>query len=211
MKKTLSPAGMFTAGVVITLVLTGGGVAYAANGGSLIIGKANSGSKMTKLSSPGTPLKLSSRHGAPLKVNSSRKVAKLNADKLDGVDFRTGRTRVLGGSGAYVDVNADGVNDAFVASAQCPRGSLLTGGGADDFTDGYKAVDSPTDDGLGWIAAVVSDTGASQPNDLVAFALCYDPFGGPTGTTFKSTSGGHVTLSDKDKAGLLRAAAAKAR
>ena len=211
MKNNPSPAGMFAAGVVVTLVLTGGGVAYAANGGPLIIGKANAGSKATQLTSNCTPLKLKSRNSAPLAVNNSRKVTNLNADKLDGVDFSTGTTQVRAGSGAYVDVNADGVNDAFIAVAECPRGSLLTGGGADDFTDGYKAVDSPTDDGVAWIAAVVGDTGASLPDDLLAFALCYDPMGGPSGTTFTSTGSGQVRLTAQDKADLLRAAAAKSR
>ena len=212
MKKSLSPVGMFVGGVVTALVITGGGVAYAANGGSLVIGKANTASKVTSLSNGGTPLKLTSRNGAaPLKVSGSKKVLKLNADKVDGIDFRTARTRVLGAYGSYVDLNADGVVDIFGSAAQCPRGTLLTGGGVDDYTDGVVVWNSPTDDGTGWVAAVAGDSGTSTAQDLQAYAVCYNPYGGPTGTTFSAASHGTFKVSAEDRADLLRAVAAKTR
>jgi hypothetical protein len=79
-------SAMFVAGVVSALVISGGGaVAYAANGGTLILGKANTATKTTTLSSAGTPLRLASGRAAPLAVNNTRKVVNLNADRLDGL------------------------------------------------------------------------------------------------------------------------------
>jgi len=79
-----------------------GGTTYAATGGNFILGKPNSADQPTSLSSSATSgpaLQLSSTGGkpaasftvasgnvAPLTVNSKTKVAKLNADYLDGLD-----------------------------------------------------------------------------------------------------------------------------
>src|SRR5687768_14784111 len=64
-------------------------VSYAATGKSMVLGKANEASKVTALkrTTPGPALKLTVKPGsAPLAVNSTGKVAKLNADRLDGLD-----------------------------------------------------------------------------------------------------------------------------
>lgn len=79
--------GLFAAGAMAALVITGGGAAaYAANGGTVIIGKTNVGTKKTVFSSGKSPVGFVSRTGAPFTVNNSRKVAGLNADRLDGLD-----------------------------------------------------------------------------------------------------------------------------
>jgi hypothetical protein len=94
------------ANVVATLALflvLSGGAAIAATGGNFILGKANTASSQTSLSAPitgkslqvtntstgagATALGLNTASGhPPFAVNSGTKVAKLNADMLDGSD-----------------------------------------------------------------------------------------------------------------------------
>jgi len=62
---------------------------YAANGGPLLLGKSNTASKTTTLKTTGNGAALSlksKKNKPPLKVSSSTKVAKLNADLVDGVE-----------------------------------------------------------------------------------------------------------------------------
>ena len=119
--KLHSPA-IFALGVVTTLTF-GGTVAYAATGGSLIIGGTNKGGAVTKLSNPnGVALALTSKDGTPsLSVNRTSKVANLNADLFDGKDssafaLAAGQTGIIVGS----------ANDAdhFSGTAQCPSGTV---------------------------------------------------------------------------------------
>jgi hypothetical protein len=77
--------------VLLAAVLVVGGAnlaAYAANGNPLLLGKTNTASKTTTLKyGKGTPLFLKAKKNKPpLKVNNKTKVAKLNADLLDGHD-----------------------------------------------------------------------------------------------------------------------------
>jgi hypothetical protein len=78
-----SPA---TAISLVALVLAMSGTAYAATGGTFILGKANKETSTASLSnSKGTPLALSAPAGkAPLTVSNSVLVPKLNATELDG-------------------------------------------------------------------------------------------------------------------------------
>jgi hypothetical protein len=71
--------------LALFLALTGWG--YAATGGRLILGHGNRAGKTTTLRArKGPALSLKVKRGTtPFKVSSGRKVAKLNADKLDGV------------------------------------------------------------------------------------------------------------------------------
>jgi hypothetical protein len=87
----------------IALFVALGGTSYAATGGNFILGKPNSAGSTTSLSAPvagkalqvtntstgagatGLGLSVASGH-PPLTVNSGTKVAKLNADLLDGAD-----------------------------------------------------------------------------------------------------------------------------
>jgi hypothetical protein len=88
-------------GVLALFLVLSGGVTYAATGGNFILGQANSADATTGLSSnvaTGPTLDVTNMSGqpaarftggtnaAPFAVNSTRKVAKLNADKLDGID-----------------------------------------------------------------------------------------------------------------------------
>ena len=63
-----------------------GGTAYAATGGTFLLGRSNAATSPTTLTnSAGTPLALNAKAGyAPLGVNSTTKVGRLNSDLLDG-------------------------------------------------------------------------------------------------------------------------------
>jgi hypothetical protein len=76
----------FAAGAMAALVL-GSGTAYAATGGSLILGMSNKAGATSVLSNKnGVALSLNSKSGTPsLKVNRSVKVPNLNADMVDGL------------------------------------------------------------------------------------------------------------------------------
>jgi hypothetical protein len=92
-----------TIAAYLALFVALGGTTYAATGGNFILGQSNSAGSTTALSSgtTGPALKVTSTNTAtggtalglnvpighaPFTVNSSTKVAKLNADKLDGKD-----------------------------------------------------------------------------------------------------------------------------
>lgn len=84
--------------------------AFAATGGPLLLGKSNTASKTTTLKTTGSKpaLSLKSKAGkAPLKVSNTTKVAKLNADLVDGLDAdalkTTSRVYDLAVSGATQD------------------------------------------------------------------------------------------------------------
>ena len=88
MKITSALSAVAIAGM---LVVTADYATMAATGGSFILGKSNSANQSTKLTNTGLGpvLKLSTTHPGtrpPLAVNSKVKVAKLNADLVDGVD-----------------------------------------------------------------------------------------------------------------------------
>jgi len=171
---------IFVLGVVTTLIV--GGTAYAANGGSLLIGRINQGTALTTLSNPnGTALALNSKSGIPsLKVNRAAKVVNLNADLIDGADstelaLKTGRTGMILGS----ESDADG----FPETARCPSGTYATGGGgvaveAADYLF-YSGPDFNTDTGVlipnSWLA--LADAGS------VAWLVCYNPRGAVPGAT----------------------------
>jgi hypothetical protein len=165
---------LFGLGAAATLLM-GGSVAYAANGGSLLIGRSNAATALTSLSnSSGTPLSLSAKAGrAPLRVNNATKVTNLNADLLDGIDatslaLKVGRTGIIVGS-------ADD-SDGFVNTARCPSGAIATGGG------GYAAG---TRDYLYYSGPDYTADGTLVPNswfavadgDTYAWVVCYNPRG----------------------------------
>lgn len=79
-----------TTTVLLAAVLLVGGLnvaAYAATGGNFLLGRANSATRTSTLSNIGfgPALSLQSRSNTPpLAVNSTKRVAKLNADMVDG-------------------------------------------------------------------------------------------------------------------------------
>ena len=179
----------FIAGFIAALVLTGGGAAaYAANGGSLLIGRSNAGTALTTLSnSGGTALRLNSKAGtAPLAVNRTNKVTGLHADYLDGYSETsfartTGQTGVIIAEGVFIDTDDDLINDALEANAQCPAGTRMTGGGADNWTGELTVINSPGLDGRSWDAASFADESVNFPDDLLAYVVCYNPRGAVPG------------------------------
>jgi len=176
----------FAAGAICALVI-GSGTAYAATGGKFILGKSNrAGATSTLTNKSGTALSLNSKAGtAPLKVNSAVKVARLNADKLDGKDSTAfasaaGKTGYVTGSGQWADIDEDGYNDTVFAFAECPAGTRLTGGGQTDLTaTGVMAMSQPLGDGT-WAVAVFADP-TDTAADVEAYAVCYNPHGAVRG------------------------------
>jgi hypothetical protein len=111
--------------LALFLALTGWG--YAATGGRLILGRSNTAGKTTTLKAkkgPAASFKVK-RGTAPFKVSSGRKVAKLNADKLDGVSS-SGFYRA--GSKVADSDRLDGLDSAALqrrVSGQCATGSAV--------------------------------------------------------------------------------------
>ena len=189
------------AGVVVGSVMLGG-VVYAANGGSLLIGKANKATAPTSLTnSAGVALALAAKAGYPaLKVNTAVKVTNLNADKLDSLDstsfLRKSGTaqnsaalgnkpeasfalasaqagRVTSSTAIPVDIEPpDGVVDFYVALATCPAGTVLTGGGGLALGAGDLFFSGPTGEPGVWEVASVTDP-------LEAYAVCLNLRGAP--------------------------------
>src|SRR4051794_17739220 len=123
-------AGRPSASLVISilalfLALTGWG--YAATGGRLILGHSNTAGKTTTLKAkkgPAASFKVK-RGTAPFKVSSGKKVAKLNADKLDGVSA-SGFYR--SGSKVADSDKLDGLDSAALqrrVSGTCASGSAI--------------------------------------------------------------------------------------
>lgn len=178
----------FAAGAIFALVV-GSGTAVAATGGNLILGKSNTAGNVTTLANKnGTALDLRARFGTPaLKVNNSVRIPRLNADKLDGKEAAAfasaaARSGVLSGTGEWMDIDEDGVDDAIVAMATCPAGAQLTGGGVSDFTaSGIVVSNQPLGGNTAtWVVAAVAEPG-ELASDLEAYAVCLNLRGGASG------------------------------
>lgn len=112
-------------------------VGYAASPASaavrnVLLGRGNRTTATTIIyNTGGIPLYLKAPDGiAPLKVNSSTRVPRLNADRLDGVDStsfsRLPQTGILqSGDPTYV------YGLGYRARVQCPDGTVRTSGGHD--------------------------------------------------------------------------------
>jgi hypothetical protein len=195
----------FAAGAAAALVL-GSGTAFAATGGNFLLGKANTASAVTTLY-------LKSKTGTPsLVVNSKSKVANLNADYLDNKDISafalsTGQTGTIEGAGQYFDLDGDGTVDTIAAFADCPTGTVMTGGGGVDQTAGgtlwYSAANGPN----GWAVASSStpDVNANpDPSSLIlADVQCYNPKGAVPGALARKAP---ASPKDSLKAALARKA-----
>lgn len=180
----------FGMGAVMALVI-GSGTAFAATGGTFILGKSNAATATTKLTNTrGTALALASKAGTPsLKINSSTKVTNLNADRLDNLDSSAfalagGQTNTVSAHGLALDLDQNGTADTIVAVAGCPTGSRLTGGGGDDYTNGSLYVNSPLDKSS-WAVFSTADVTTQNPADVTAYAVCYNPRGAVPGGNFR--------------------------
>ena len=166
-----------------------GGAAYAANGGSLLLGRANTATATTTLTnSAGTPLSLVAKTGyAPFKVGSKVKVTNLNSDTLDGLDSTvfaraTGQFAAVSSAvSVSIDWDNDTVLDSRLSVATCPAGTTVVSGGAEQTSDtptpaGILA--SAAEGGNSWY--LVTAGTASTP---MAQAICYNPRGVVAGGT----------------------------
>jgi hypothetical protein len=74
--------------VILSLIVGAASVAFGANGEAFLLGRQNSARAVSTLAKlgAGPALRLQVGSGPPLAVNSSKQVAKLNADKVDGKD-----------------------------------------------------------------------------------------------------------------------------
>jgi hypothetical protein len=159
--------------LALLIALSGG--AYAATGGSLVLGRGNSASSLTGVSnSKGVAFSFRSKTGsAPFTVNgNSVKVSSLNADKVDGLDSSQlrGQTGPAGPAGAAGPQGPQG--------PQGPAGA--DGADGDDGAQGPPGIQGPAGAGL---LAVFGD-GSDGP-------ASFDGTATPAGTT---KSGSTYTL-----------------
>ncbi len=176
----------FAAGALCMLVL-GSGSAVAATGGKLLLGRSNTATATTTLASTkGTALSLRAPAGKPpLTVSSGARVPNLNADRVDGLSSadlaRTkGRTATVTRTGTALDTDHNGKVDTVLAEADCPSGSLATGGGHLDLTaSGYTVQAEPLPSPeQGFLVVVAVDEAVSEDvGNVAATAVCYSPTG----------------------------------
>lgn len=150
---------VFGLALVLALVVGAATAAFGANGDFFRVGKSNLATAVSTLTRSGTgpALSLKVDSGAPLAVNSSDKVARLNADKLDGSDS----TDFVSGSGSVTTVDerfsdpdgAEGLkglsNAVTVPGAQIYAACLQQSGGVELYLDrnGASSVSLWRDDG----------------------------------------------------------------
>ncbi|MCU1672338.1 MAG: hypothetical protein JWN77_451 [Frankiales bacterium] len=186
-------------GAVIAVAMTG--TAYAATGGTFLLGRNNAAGAQTALvnSGAGPVLALSTRSGqVPLAVSAnSGKATNLNADKLDGLDSSLLQRRVTGtcpagkavtGVSATGDVTCASTTDRplfvrFVelasgaAEAACPTGLIPVAGGVlPNLTSGLAAVvyTGPyTRDGVaGWLGGAAPMNASAYDGTGRVFVSC---------------------------------------
>jgi hypothetical protein len=159
--------------LALLIALSGG--AYAATGGSLILGRGNSASSLTGVSnSKGVAFSFRSKTGsAPFTVNgNSVKVSSLNADKVDGLDSSQLRGQI-GPAGPAGAAGPQGLQ-----GPQGPAGA--DGADGDDGAPGPPGIQGPAGAGLLAVFGDGSDGAAS-----------FDGTATPAGTT---KSGSTYTL-----------------
>lgn len=179
----ISRKASFAVGALTAVIVAGAGTAVAATGGAFILGKSNTARATTTLSNPtGTPLSLKAKSGsAPMRVNSSKVVTNLNADKLDGKQassfaLTTGDTGTLGYFAEWVDLDENGTQETLLAYAECPTGTVMTGGGMENWTGYPTMVSEPGQDDT-WYVLTDGELGVTNPQDVSAWVVCYNPKG----------------------------------
>lgn len=183
----------------LALSLALSGTAYAATGGTFILGKSNTASTATALtSSAGTPLVLNARTGyPPLAVNSTKKVGKLNVDLLDNLDSAALQRRVTGTCAVGYAVRGIAANgtvtcDDEQAAVQQIVGAINNTAGSADLGFGYAGCPS----GFAVVGGGYSaGTAANPPPSLTEFAL---PFSQNDATTGNRVDGYAVQLRNLD-------------
>lgn len=186
---------------VITALVIGSGTAYAATGGKFILGKSNAATSTTTLTNTrGTALALNSKAGTPsLRVNRTTKVPNLNADLLDGLDqsrlaLSSMKSGVKVGVSHGTDTDANGIVDTFTATASCPAGTIMTGGGYIDETHtGYVGANAPSTANT-WEVDVYTDNANAETDSAVyATVQCINPRGAVPGSALRQVAPGNRT------------------
>jgi hypothetical protein len=192
----------FAAGAVMALIL-GSGTAYAATGGDFRLGAVNGASHMSTLKSThGPALMLKSGEGAPpFKVNRGVMVPLLNSSMVGG-RHESAFALTAGGVGV---ITADGIAvgaDQASAVAECPAGTIRTGGGAVDQTTGGVTWSSAPSGARSWQVAVTTADAATEATDVKAMVICYNPRGpvvSGQAVTTPSQVFAHATPAMRDK------------
>ena len=163
--------------VILALVLGAASAAFGANGDFFKVGRDNFASAVSVLdkSGAGPALRLLVDSGPPLAVNSSSKVSRLNADKLDGLDASQ-----LGGLSGVTQVEQQGgVPDSVdpkTTSATCPVGTVaIAGGGRTQGVFNAAALDESRrdfGDPRTWVVRAHEPVPTSELWSLGAFAIC---------------------------------------
>ena len=117
-------------------------------------------------------------------MNTGIKVTHLNADAVDGLSSgsfarTSGQFGVITVESVFMDADEDGTDDSLWAVAECPTGTKLTGGGIDNFSSGFTFFDSPFEGA--WYAVSSADPSVDATDDVVGYAICYNPTGAVPG------------------------------
>src|SRR5919202_7070794 len=166
---------VFGLALVLALVLGIASMAFGANGGNFILGKTNVATLLTKLGgkqgvngamfaiqnnntgTDDTALSLKVQPGEPpMKVNSSKQVAALNADQVDGrnaSEFVTSNNVYTVGSGQEQlgTLLGDGTR---VINQHCNGGDRLLSGGPASVDPGSKVLNTYPSDAITWTARI---------------------------------------------------------
>jgi hypothetical protein len=171
-----------TAVAYLALFFSLSGVAVAATGNPLLLGRSNDAGRPTSLTNTGTgpALRLSNGAGAPpLTVNgNTTKVAGLNADLLDGKDS----TAFVGGRGHFLSNRATVTH--LVQPGASASGTILTIPGFGDITGTCAGMFSG---GQGAAYQFAFTNSSGQDLDLA--------FGGEPTPTFPSSGNGYTFTS----------------
>ncbi len=168
-------ATVFMVGLAVILALVFGAAttAMGADGKPFLLGKRNVATLASKLINRGEGPALSLKVGEgqpPLAVNSSARVAKLNADKLDGLDSTELRQR----TGVYMvsEVHEGTANTTTFDALPCDEGDEILAGGYVALSSGARVGASHSQsNGTEWITGLESGSAAGSLNMVVE---CYD-------------------------------------
>ncbi len=158
----LRPVRPATAAVLaLTVIFAGAGIAGAANGGALILGRSSHESSVTSLvTSRGAALSLSAPKGkAPLSVNRSVQVRNLNAEYLGGLSAAS--LKLTGGDG-FTSPEADIALSHDVYTRVAETGSVAAG---TYYVQASALVDLTVGDTGGFCTIEINGTGLTDFGD----------------------------------------------
>ena len=164
-------ATVFLVGLAVILALLFGmaSMAFARDGQAFLLGERNVAQSLSTLVKKGTgpALSLQVGSGAPLKVNSQVRVAKLNADMVDG---KHASAIGVNGLEQVTQSSTSNSNSAKLVAANCPPGKILVGSGYDIV--GGKSGGWPNE-----VSKVVIDEIRPSSTDVLVHAYEEEPIG----------------------------------